>query len=169
MLTALSPQVLEQCRLLLPADNDAHVDGVCGQHGPQAGLRAGDPAGGGEQPGGQDGALGGWGLTAAPSRMGRCVRSAGFRHPRRLAPHGNPGPWQSCTGDTSGPSRRGKEAEDGPTRVAHSAMFTRSRQTHGRNSRLRLRLEFFMYSFAIFVPVLLKLETIKTAFKNESS
>lgn len=128
-----------------------------------------DPAGGGEQPGGWEGALGGWGLTAAPSRTGCRVRLVGSRCPRRLALHGSPGPWQSCTGDTSSPSRTGKEAEDGPTRVPHSAVFTQPKQTHGRNSCLCLRLEFFMYSFAVFVPVLLKLETIKTAFKNESS
>lgn len=38
MLTALSPQVLEQRRLLLPTDSGAHVDGVRGQRGPQAAL-----------------------------------------------------------------------------------------------------------------------------------
>lgn len=46
----ISLQISEQRRLLFPSDNDADVDGVCGQHGPKAGLRARDPDGRGNQP-----------------------------------------------------------------------------------------------------------------------
>lgn len=93
-LTGPSPQVLEQRRLLLPPDNDAHVDGVCGQHGPKAGLRAGDPAGRGKWPGGGEGAAT-WG-DRLPCVFGWVPLT---QETRAL---GSPMPCQSCTGDMSG-------------------------------------------------------------------
>lgn len=164
MLTALSPQVLEQRRLLLPADSDAHVDGVRGQRGPQAALRAGDPAGGGEQPGRREGALGGWGLTAASSQTGRRVRSVGSRRPRRLALHRSPGPWQSCTGDTSSPSRTGKEAEDGPTESPSlSSVYTT--QTNTRTEFLSLFTAGILYvQLCCFCPSVVKTRNYQNCF-----